>query len=103
MVEPFDVLGDGDFEVVDAAPAVAADAGSTYLQGAFDVDVVDATGAGDAFCGALAMGLAQGHSLPDVVRAACAAGALATTGAGAQTGLPTPAELDRLLRPEVDQ
>lgn len=73
--------------------AVAAEAGSTYVQPAFAVDVVDSTGAGDAFCGALAVTLGQGDSLPFALRRACAAGALATTRIGAQPGLPTAAEL----------
>lgn len=76
--------------------AVAAEAGSTYVQPAFAVEVVDSTGAGDAFCGALAVSLGQGDSLPSALRRACAAGALATTRVGAQAGLPTAAELGLL-------
>lgn len=79
--------------------AVAAEDGATYQQQTFDVAAVDTTGAGDAFCGALAVRLAHADPLPDAVRVACAAGALATTRIGAQSGLPTQAELDRLLDP----
>jgi ribokinase len=46
-------------------------------------EVVDTTGAGDAFAGALAAALAGGASLEDAVRAGLAAGALAITREGA--------------------
>jgi ribokinase len=47
-------------------------------------EVVDTTGAGDAFCGALAAALASGASRPDAVRAASRAGADAVRRQGAQ-------------------
>jgi ribokinase len=61
------------------------------------VEVVDTTGAGDAFNGALAAALAEGRSLEEAVRRAVAAGSLATTRPGAREGMPTPAELDVAL------
>lgn len=51
------------------------------------VKVVDTTGAGDAFAGALAAGLASGGSLADAVRAGIAAGAAAVQHLGAQPPL----------------
>jgi ribokinase len=63
---------------------------------AFPVAVVDTTGAGDAFNGALAWALASGYELPTAVRLASAAGALATQGIGARTCLPTAAEVKEL-------
>jgi ribokinase len=78
--------------------AVVADASGTGRQPAFPVPAVDSTGAGDSFCGALAAGLAHGRPLLEAVRHGCAAGALATTRMGAQTALPTAAELDGFLR-----
>lgn len=63
----------------------------------FRVAVVDAAGAGDCFTGALATGLAEGMALPDAVRFANAAGALACTKPGAQGAIPTRAEVDKLL------
>ncbi|MFF2372164.1 PfkB family carbohydrate kinase [Agromyces sp. NPDC058110] len=48
------------------------------------VDVVDTTGAGDAFAGALVAQLAAGADRTDALHAAVAAGARATTYAGAQ-------------------
>ena len=61
--------------------------------------VVDTVGAGDAFCGMLAARLADGASLPDAVRYANAAGALATTRHGAGPSMPGIAEVERLLGP----
>ena len=80
-----------------ARGAVAADADGRYPCDAFAVDVVDTTGAGDAFCGALAVALADGLPIADAVRRGCAAGALAATRMGAQAALPTRAELDAFL------
>jgi ribokinase len=61
-----------------------------------DVRSVDATGAGDAFVGALASRLAEGAALDEAVRFANAAAALKTTRLGAQS-LPTRAEIEALL------
>lgn len=61
------------------------------------VDVVDTTGAGDAFTGALAWRLAVGDALREAVRRAVRAGAFAVTRAGAQDSFPTEEEL-RALR-----
>jgi ribokinase len=56
------------------------------------VAVVDTTGAGDCFCGALCVALDGGAALPDAVRSAVAAAAESTTWAGArrptEPGLP---------------
>ena len=60
------------------------------------VDVVDTTGAGDAFVGALATRLARGDSLEDAVAYAVHAGAAAVTKEGAQGALPTPEVVERL-------
>ncbi len=57
------------------------------------VDAVDSTGAGDAFNGAFAAGLAEGVPLEEAVRRAVTAGALATTRSGAREGMATAAEL----------
>ena len=60
------------------------------------VDVVDTTGAGDAFVGALATRLARGDSLEDAVAYAVHAGAAAVTKEGAQGALPTPEVVEGL-------
>ncbi len=59
-----------------------------------EVAVVDTTGAGDAFCGALAEALARGEQLMDAVSRAVVAGAAATTKVGAQSALPFSGDLD---------
>jgi ribokinase len=65
---------------------------------AFAVRVVDTTAAGDAFSGALAVALAEGQSLAEAARFACAAGALACTVLGAGPSLPQRHEIERLLQ-----
>jgi ribokinase len=62
-----------------------------------EVATVDSTGAGDAFCGALAAALAEGRPLAEAVKRAVAGSALATTHSGAREGMPTAAELDEFL------
>ena len=61
------------------------------------VKVVDTTGAGDTFTAALTLALLERQSLEEALQFACAAGALATTVAGAQTSLPTRETVDALL------
>jgi ribokinase len=63
------------------------------------VSTVDSTGAGDAFCGALAAALAEGRPLGEAVNRAVAGGGLATTRSGAREGMPTSAELEEFLAP----
>ena len=65
-------------------------------QNAFEVDVVDTTGAGDAFSATLAWALAEGRPLEDALRLAAAGGALATRSLGARTGFASRSEVERL-------
>jgi len=60
------------------------------------VQVVDTTGAGDAFIGALAVALTRGLHSSDAVHYATCAGTLAVTKLGAQTSLPSAEELRRV-------
>lgn len=53
------------------------------------VDVVDTTGAGDTFNGALAVALSEGEALQKAIRFANIAGGLSVTKLGAQGGMPT--------------
>ncbi len=62
-----------------------------------NVDVIDTTGAGDAFAAALTVALAEGQSKQDALDFACAVGALTTTRLGTQTASPTRAEVDTFL------
>lgn len=64
---------------------------------AFKVDVVDTTGAGDAFHGAFALGVAEDRSMRDIVRRASATAALKCTRLGGRAGLPTIDELAAFL------
>jgi len=63
----------------------------------FRVQVADATAAGDAFTGAMAVGLAEGMPLVQAVRFANAAGALTCMKVGAMVAIPTRAEVEALL------
>ncbi len=62
-----------------------------------EVDVVDTTGAGDAFCGALAAAFDAGMEMSDAVSRAVVAGALATTAFGARSAMPMAEELEATL------
>jgi len=62
------------------------------------VKAVDATGAGDCFCGATLARLAAGDSIWDAARYANAAAALATTGFGAVDPLPRPDAVMKLMQ-----
>ena len=73
---------------------------------AYAVETVDATGCGDAFVAGLLTGLQRERDWPsalrtprlhEIVRRACAAGALTATRQGAIPALPTAAELEAFL------
>ncbi|MGZ0708763.1 carbohydrate kinase family protein [Coraliomargarita sp. W4R53] len=63
---------------------------------AFDIEAVDTTGAGDAFHGAFALGLAQGIELRENLRRCCATAALTCLKAGARSALPERSRVDAL-------
>jgi sulfofructose kinase len=64
---------------------------------AFKVDVVDTLGAGDAWHGAFALGLAEGMGEEAAVRYACAVAALKCTRFGGRSGIPNRSEVERFL------
>jgi ribokinase len=64
---------------------------------AFRIDPVDTTGAGDAFCGALAAALCQGERIEDALVRACAAGAVVAQHRGATTSELSPASITALV------
>jgi len=68
-----------------------------FRQPAPQVTAVDATAAGDAFNGSLAVALAEGQPLSSAVRFATATAALSVTRAGAQPSLPRRSEIEELL------
>ena len=67
--------------------AVAATPEEDIAVPASPTEVVDTTGAGDAFCGALSAELVAGSDLGTAVRLAVRAGSYAVTGAGARGAL----------------
>ncbi|WP_369814003.1 ribokinase [Frigoribacterium sp. Leaf44] len=72
-----------------AAGAIVSDASGTVLVASPRVAAVDSSGAGDAFVGALAAGLAAGASLLEAARDAVRVGAFSVTGVGTQASYPT--------------
>lgn len=80
----------------------ASERDGDFRHDAFAVDPVDTTGAGDAFCGALAARLADSADIRDAIPFAAAAGALATTASGAVPSLPHRAAIDGLVRSTAD-
>ncbi len=79
-----------------------AQSGEGGHQPAFPIEVVDTTGAGDAFHGAFAWGLANGSAPKDCARLAAATAALKCRRLGARAGLPTLAEVEEFLTTRVD-
>lgn len=80
-----------------ATGAVVVRDGAGEHVAAPQVDAVDTTAAGDAFCGALADALTRGADIVDATRWACGAGAVAATTFGAQTSLPTREQVAEVL------
>jgi len=79
---------------VGAEGACWADQTSTgHVPAPAGAEVVDTTGAGDAFVGALAARLAVGETLEDAVRTGVLAGTFAVQSPGAQSSYPTLADL----------
>lgn len=76
---------------------VVVTAGSAVAIRSTPVRVVDTTGAGDVFAGALAVALLEGRSLPDAVRFAVAAASLSVTRYGAQASYPDRAEVEKTV------
>ncbi|MFH1131112.1 MAG: PfkB family carbohydrate kinase [Pseudomonadota bacterium] len=68
---------------------VALENSEAYRIPAFDVDVVDTTGCGDVFRGALIFGVLQPWPMAEALRYASAAAAIQAGSLGAQTGVPT--------------
>jgi ribokinase len=89
-------MGAAGVEVTTSGSGAAPPA--TAHHGAIAVDAIDATGAGDAFCGALAARLAAGDTLDESVAWAICAGGLATTRRGAVPSLPTHDEVSARLK-----
>ena len=80
-----------------AEGALVSDGAKRERIAGYKVKAVDATGAGDCFCGACLARLAVGDSLWEAARYANAAAALSTTGFGAVAPLPRPEAVRALL------
>ena len=71
----------------------------SFHQPAFEiVDVVDTTGAGDAFHGAFLHRLVRGYDLPTCARFAAAVAGMNTRALGGRKALPTTADVEAFLR-----
>jgi ribokinase len=64
---------------------------------AVPIRAVDTTAAGDAFTGALAVGLAEGLDKMEALERACRVGALTCTRLGAQPSIPTLQDLAEFM------
>jgi ribokinase len=67
------------------------------FEGVMAPQVVDTTGAGDAFCGVLAAWLAEGRGLDEAIVAANVAGALSVGASGAREGMPRREAIEALI------
>jgi ribokinase len=64
----------------------------------YNVEVVDTTGAGDAFVGAIACEVAKGRTVKNSLKFATASSALAVTKFGAQSSMPHYFEVEEFLK-----
>lgn len=78
--------------------------GARYFNGdaeevvpAHKVEVVDTTGAGDTFNGAFAVAILEGKSVSEAIQFANLAAAISITKFGAQGGMPTRSEVERMM------
>ena len=71
--------------------------GKDYTHGIFKVRSVDTTAAGDTFCGYYLAGRCAGLDIPETLKRASAASAIAVSRAGAAPSIPTAAEVDEFL------
>jgi len=62
------------------------------------VKAVDTTAAGDVYCGALAVALSEGKTLPEALSFATAASGIAVTRMGAQASAPSREEVDKAMK-----
>ena len=86
-----------------AQGALAVSADESCRVPAHRVNVVDTTGAGDAFNGALAVALAEGRPLKAAVEFAVAAAAMQVTRQGTAPAMPHRAEVEALLAGKAEQ
>ncbi|MDD3252846.1 MAG: ribokinase [Lachnospiraceae bacterium] len=71
---------------------------SRYQCDSYSVKAVDTTAAGDTFLGYYIAGIVDGKSIPDALKQASAASAIAVTKRGAAVSIPKKIEVDNFLR-----
>ena len=76
----------------------ARQGGAFFLQPGLTVQAIDTTAAGDTFCGVLAAALSRGEALAAGLSLANAASALTCTRLGAQSSIPTRAQVQAFLQ-----
>ncbi len=79
--------------------SVYKDAQGEYRQGIFPVKAVDTTGAGDTYTGYFIASVLQGKEIPEALRIAAAASAIAVTRPGASSSIPRMEEVEAFLEP----
>ena len=104
MAEALDQLA----EQRDSVVITVGDEGALWARGgeigalpAFKIDALDSTGAGDAFHGAFALGVAQGMGWQTLLSFSSAAGALTCMKLGAREGLPEAMAVEELLKADL--
>jgi ribokinase len=80
-----------------AGAALVSAGGEVSRVPAPGVDVVDTTGAGDAFVGSFAYALADGWPEADAVRLGCACASASVAGEGTQSSFPDPAAARQIV------
>ena len=80
-----------------AQGAIAVTAQDDIVQPGFPARVLDSTGAGDCFIGALLAAALEGQHLQSCMRFACATASLSVSAIGARTGFPQRAAVAALL------
>jgi sugar/nucleoside kinase (ribokinase family) len=84
-------------KLADEGCMLSTSEGATFHVPAYEVDIVDATGAGDCFNAGLIAGLYKGWSLQDSAHLANAMGALCVTEYGAAGGLRSLSEIQAFM------
>ena len=68
-----------------------------FKQEIYKVKAVDTTAAGDTFCGYFLSGLTKGKEIPEILKTASAASAIAVSRSGAAPSIPTYEEVEKFM------
>lgn len=94
----YDLGGQATVITLGSAGSIGYDGREVIRQPAFEVAVIDTTGAGDAYHGGYIDGLLDGLDLAGRMERAAAVAALNCTALGGRTALPDRAELEKFLK-----